>query len=56
MSNVVVPKTRWKLLAGITMAAFGCVAAWQIATWAMNRAGPSSNAIMVIAPYRYNGT
>src|SRR5271168_1448108 len=50
------PKTRWRLLAGITMAAVGCVAAWQIATWAMHRSGPPANAIMVIAPYWYNGT
>ena len=27
-----------------------------VATWAKNRAGPSTNAIMVIAPYWYNGT
>jgi hypothetical protein len=49
-------KTRWRLLLGIAIAACLGVAAWQVATWAMNRAGPSSNAIMVIAPYRYNGT
>ena len=55
MSNVV-RNTRWRLLAGITLAAFGCVAAWQIATWAMNRSGQPANAIMVIAPYWYNGT
>jgi hypothetical protein len=50
------PRTRWKLLAGIAVATVGCLAAWQIATWAMNRAGPPANAIMVIAPYWYNGT
>jgi hypothetical protein len=50
------PRTRWKLLAGIAVAVVACVAAWRIATWAMNRAGPPSNAIMIIAPYRYNGT
>ncbi len=50
------PRTRWKLLVGIAVAVVTCVAVWQIATWAMNRAGPPSNAIMVIAPYRYNGT
>jgi hypothetical protein len=50
------PRTRWKLLAGIAVAVVACVAAWRIATWAMDRAGPTSNAIMVIAPYRYNGT
>jgi hypothetical protein len=52
----VMRKTRWKLLAGIAVAVVACVAAWQVAIWAMNRAGPPSNAIMVIAPYRYNGT
>lgn len=55
MSDVM-RKTRWGLLVGIALAACVCVAGWQIATWAMNRAGPPSNAIMVIAPYRYNGT
>jgi hypothetical protein len=49
-------KTRWKLLAGMVGVAVGCLAAWQIATWAMNRAGPPTNAIMVIAPYWSNGT
>jgi hypothetical protein len=49
-------KTRWKLLACVAMAAVACVAARQIATWAMNRGGPPANAIMMIAPYRYNGT
>ena len=43
-------KTRWKLLAGIALAATGCFAAWQITIWAMNRADPPANAIMVIAP------
>jgi hypothetical protein len=50
------PRTRWKLLAGIAAAAFGCVVAWQLTTRAMNRTGPPSNAIMVLAPYWYNGT
>ena len=49
-------KTRWKLLVGITMVAVGCVAVWQIATLAMQRSGPPANAIMVVAPYWYNGT
>ena len=55
MSNRM-PKTRWKLLATIALAAAGCVVAWQITIWAMGRAGPPANAIMVIAPYWYNGT
>jgi hypothetical protein len=49
-------KTRWKLLGGIAVAAFGCLAAWQIATRAINRSNIPANAIMVIAPYWYNGT
>jgi hypothetical protein len=50
------PRTRWKLLAAIALAAAGCVAAWQITIWAMGCTGPPANAIMVIAPYWYNGT
>jgi len=49
-------KTRWRMLAAIGLAAVAMVAAWQLATRAKNRAGPSANAIMVIAPYGYNGT
>jgi hypothetical protein len=49
-------KTRWKLLGGIAVAAFGCLAAWQIATSARYRGKTATNAIMVIAPYWYNGT
>src|SRR5206468_11170833 len=49
-------QTRGKLLAGMVVVAVGCMAAWQIATRAMNRAGAPTNAIMVIAPYWYNGT
>jgi hypothetical protein len=49
-------KTRWRLLAGLVAAAAGCVATWQMVRWMMNGAGPPANAIMVIAPYWYNGT
>ncbi len=49
-------KTRWKLLLGIAVVAVGCVAVGQIATLATQRFGPPSNAIMVVAPYWYNGT
>jgi hypothetical protein len=49
-------KTRWRLLAAIGLVAVGSMTGWQIATWATNRNGPSTNAIMVIAPYWYNGT
>ena len=41
---------------GHGLAAVTLVAVWQLATWAKNRGGPSANAIMVIAPYWYNGT
>ncbi len=50
------PRTHWKLLAAIALTAAGCVVAWQITIWAMGRARPPANAIMVIAPYWYNGT
>ena len=43
-------KTRWKLLAVIGLVAVGCLAGWEIATWATNRNGVPANAIMVIAP------
>jgi len=51
-----IQKTRWRILAAIGLAAVALVAVWQLATWAKNRAGSSANAIMVIAPYWYNGT
>jgi hypothetical protein len=49
-------KTRWRMLGAVGLAAVALVVAWQLATWAKNRGGPSANAIMVIAPYWYNGT
>jgi hypothetical protein len=49
-------KTRWPMLAAMALAAVSLLAVWQLATWAKNRNGPSANAIMVIAPYWYNGT
>jgi len=49
-------KTRWRFLAAIGLAAVAFVAVWQIGTWALSRSGPPTNAIMVIAPYWYNGT
>jgi hypothetical protein len=49
-------KTRWRMLAAVGLVAVALVVAWQLATWAKNRGGPSANAIMVIAPYWYNGT
>jgi hypothetical protein len=49
-------KTRWKYLLAIAVFASGGVAAWRFQPWATNRGGPPANAIMVIAPYWYNGT
>jgi hypothetical protein len=49
-------QTRWKLLGALGLIAAGCLAGWQIATWATNRSGVPANAIMVITPYWYNGT
>jgi hypothetical protein len=49
-------KTRWKLLAAISVVAAVSWAGWQITMWASARNGVPANAIMVIAPYWYNGT
>jgi hypothetical protein len=49
-------KTRWKLLAAISVVAAVSVVGWQITMWASARTGVPTNAIMVIAPYWYNGT
>ena len=51
-----VRKTRWKLVAAIGLVAAGTFAGWQIAIRATAHNGPPTNAIMVIAPYWYNGT
>jgi hypothetical protein len=48
-------KTRWWLLAAIALLAASSVGAWRYLTVATN-GGPPANAIMVIAPYWYNGT
>ncbi|HEX6987593.1 MAG TPA: DUF6717 family protein [Planctomycetaceae bacterium] len=53
-------QTRWKPLAALLAAALLIAAGvWGYATWATSpagRAAASSNAIMVIAPYRHAGT
>jgi hypothetical protein len=49
-------KTRWWLLATIASVALACVTGWMAITWARGRSDAPSNAIMVIAPYWYNGT
>lgn len=49
-------KTRWWLLAALASSALACIAGWMAANRATVQSGPPSNAIMVIAPYWYNGT
>jgi hypothetical protein len=49
-------KTRWKSLAALVFVAAGGVAVWQAMHWRSLRGGVPANAIMVIAPYWYNGT
>ncbi len=49
-------KVRWPLLAAVLLALAVGIGAWGYLTWATNTTGPSSNAIMVVAPYWYNGT
>jgi hypothetical protein len=51
-----VQKTRWWLLAGLVCLAVMGVAGWQAYLWSSHRGGVPANAIMVIAPYWYNGT
>jgi hypothetical protein len=50
------PKTRWKLLSGLALLLAICVAAGLYLSNLATTAGPSSNALFVIAPYWYNGT
>src|SRR4051812_48395546 len=49
-------KARWRSVAVAVMVATACIAVWQIAIRATHHEAPSANAIMVIAPYWYNGT
>ncbi len=49
-------KTRWRFVAGIGLVTVGLLMVWQMGIWTTNRGGPPTNAIMVIAPYWYNGT
>jgi hypothetical protein len=48
--------TRWRLLAATVLVAGTGVAVWKGVLWASLRGGVPANAIMVIAPYWYNGT
>ena len=50
------PKTRWKLLAAIGLVAGRLSCQLADRDWATNHNGVPANAIMVIAPYWYNGT
>jgi hypothetical protein len=49
-------KTRWKLLAALVLAVGVGVAGWQAYVRSSAGAQVPGNAIMVIAPYWYNGT
>jgi hypothetical protein len=49
-------KTRWKLLAALALAAGVGVSGWQAYVRSSAGAQVPANAIMVIAPYWYNGT
>jgi hypothetical protein len=51
-----VKKTRWVLLAALVVIAGALMGAWQAYVWSTVRGGVPANAIMVIAPYWYNGT
>jgi hypothetical protein len=48
--------TRWGLLAALVLACGSGIAVWQIFIRSSLRGGVPANAIMVIAPYWYNGT
>jgi hypothetical protein len=50
------PRTRWWLLGAFASVALVSVTGWMAMTTARGRSGVPSNAIMVIAPYWYNGT
>jgi hypothetical protein len=49
-------KTRWAALAALVAVLMTGVAAWWYVDRSTDRSAPSGNAIMVIAPYWYNGT
>ncbi|WP_206107726.1 DUF6717 family protein [Paludisphaera rhizosphaerae] len=49
-------KVRWPVLTAVLSALLAGVGVWGYMTWAGNQGGPPSNAIMVVAPYWYNGT
>jgi hypothetical protein len=49
-------KTRWVPLAAFAVLAGAGLACWQAYLWSTARGGVPANAIMVIAPYWYNGT
>ena len=49
-------KVRWPLLAAILLVLIAGLGSWGYLTQVAHTAGPSGNAIMVVAPYWYNGT
>jgi hypothetical protein len=49
-------KTRWKLLGALALVAGAGLVGWQAYVRSTAGAGVPANAIMVIAPYWYNGT
>jgi hypothetical protein len=51
-----VKKTRWALIGALAVLAGAGAGAWQAFLWSSTRGGVPANAIMVIAPYWYNGT
>lgn len=48
--------TRWTLLSALIAVVLASVGDWAYVRWASSARGPSSNAIMIITPYWYNGT
>jgi hypothetical protein len=49
-------KPRWAALAALVAGALAGIAAWWYAARSTGPAAPPGNAIMVVAPYWYNGT
>jgi hypothetical protein len=49
-------RTRWAALAALVAVALAGVATWWYAARSNGPAAPSGNAIMVVAPYWFNGT
>ncbi len=52
----IIQKTRWVALAAVTLSAIAGVTVWYFVTRTAHGINPSSNSIMVVAPYWYKGT